>query len=321
MTTDMERARPAAIDQKLTDAKVRSAVVDELEGQVQLIEEAMRRTLKKDVHYGTIPGTQKPSLWQPGAEMLSQMFRFQSALDRTETYEDWDKGIFSYTYKCRLMNRSGELITEREGTCATEEDKYKSQHVARTNRYGKELRAISPAEQREVVMQMAQKRAYVSAVRGAAAASAIFSQDDDIVPNQGGNSQDEGHGICAEHKVPYYQKGKMFSPAHPTDGGGWCNKKAGDTGGSHEAVRDMDEQVANHSAPSDQPDAMRALTELYEQSGEDKLNFISTYLGRDVTSWNAVTEVEWGKVKAAAIDQLDGEARDERLESSGMENR
>lgn len=158
---------PAPVGTDFTQPEVRKAAVDALEAQVLLIQEAMERTLKRDVHYGTIPGTQKPSLWQPGAEMLCQMFKFQTDMTRTGDHEDWDKGVFSYTYKCRLMNRDGDLITEREATCSSKEPNYSGKNAFQI---------------RETLMQMAQKRAYVSVVRGAGAASAIFSQDDDIVP-------------------------------------------------------------------------------------------------------------------------------------------
>lgn len=210
-----EQTDVATLDQRITDPAVRSRVVDELEAQVHLVREAMERTLVKGVHYGTIPGTQKPSLWQPGAEMIAQLFQFQTELVRTDQHEDWDKGIFAYTYKCRLVNRHGELITEREATCSTGEKKY-----ARLN----------PVEIRETVMQMAQKRAYVSAVRGSAAASAIFSQDDDIVPDQsqGTRPGKPNYGVCPIHNAPFFKTARMNEPAHTyKDDAGrtiWCNK-------------------------------------------------------------------------------------------------
>lgn len=38
--------------------------------QVATIHNLMKEILQKDVHYGIIPGTPKPSLWKPGAEKI-----------------------------------------------------------------------------------------------------------------------------------------------------------------------------------------------------------------------------------------------------------
>ncbi len=201
----------------LTSPDVRTAIMDELASQVSLIQEAMGRVLEKGVHYGTIPGTFKPSLWQPGAEALCQMFGFQTAMIRTDQYEDWEHGIFSYTYKCELRDKRGELITVREATCSTEEVRYKSAQGS----------GRPAAELRETIMQMAQKRAYVSAVKASAAASAIFSMDDDIVAQDrpAASSQAGSEwGVCPEHGVPFFKTRNMRGPAHkPVDGGSWCD--------------------------------------------------------------------------------------------------
>ena len=277
----IEVAQPQAIDRPVTDPAARAAVVDELEAQVLLIQEAMNRALVKGVHYGLIPGTQKPSLWQPGAEMLCQMFRFQTDLTRTDQYEDWDKGVFSYTYKCRLMNRNGELITEREATCSSMEPNYKSK-----NAY----------QQRETLMQMAQKRAYVSVVKGSAAASAIFSMDDDIVPKQQPNRSEEQYGICKVHDVPFFQSTKMKKPMHPykNPAGGkdlWCDLWMAATDPTDEArVKAME--------------ALEALVGKGQAHAQERATYAETVLGkpagsltpRDVTleEWIRVTEMAEG---------------------------
>ena len=210
----------------LTEPAVRKQIVDELSGQVLLVQEAMQSVLKRGVHYGVIPGTGRPSLWQPGAEALCQMFGFQTRMTRTDKTEDWAAGIFSYTYRCELLSRNGMFITDREGTCSTEEGKYKDVQSARPSPYdpAKVLRGIPAAEQRETMMQMAQKRAYVSAVKASAAASAIFSMDDELVQDGAPATAAGGYGKCATHGVAFFKTGKMRSPAHRTDEGGWCNK-------------------------------------------------------------------------------------------------
>lgn len=158
----------------LSSQESRDATVNEMANMISMVEDAKTRILQPSIHYGFIPGTQRPSLWQPGAEILCQMFQWQTQMDRTSEYENWENGIFSYTYKCTLSSRHGDLITEREATCSTQEPNYQRQ-----------IDRGSPAAQfRETVMLMAEKRAYVAAVRAAGACSAIFTQDDDIVPEQ-----------------------------------------------------------------------------------------------------------------------------------------
>ena len=39
------------------------------------VQEVMRSVMRPDVHYGKIPGTDKPTLYQPGADVLCMTFR------------------------------------------------------------------------------------------------------------------------------------------------------------------------------------------------------------------------------------------------------
>ena len=158
----------------LSTKDARDTVVTEMGNMIAVVEDAKARMLKPSVHYGFIPGTQRPSLWQPGAEIICQMFQWQTQMDRTNMYENWDSNIFSYTFKCTVSSREGALITQREATCSTMETNYKRQID----------KGLSAGQFRETIMLMAQKRAYVAAVRAAGACSAIFTQDDDIVPEQ-----------------------------------------------------------------------------------------------------------------------------------------
>ena len=46
-----------------------------IRANVNLVQEVMQAVMKKDTHYGTIPGTPKPTLFKPGAEVLAATFR------------------------------------------------------------------------------------------------------------------------------------------------------------------------------------------------------------------------------------------------------
>ena len=180
MTTEPENMElmPAEAPQRppldVSTKESRDAVVSDMANMISMVEDAKARILQPSIHYGFIPGTQRPSLWQPGAEILCQMFQWQTRMECTSDFQNWDNGIFAWTYKCVLSNRHGDLITEREATCSTQEPNYQRQID----------KGLPVAQFRETVILMAQKRAYVAAVRAAGACSAIFTQDDAIVPDQ-----------------------------------------------------------------------------------------------------------------------------------------
>lgn len=219
-TEDTTAVATREIDPDYSDPAVRSAAVSALEGQVLLIQEAMQKTLQRGVHYGVIPGTQRPSLWQPGAEMLCQMFGFKTYMEQTAEYEDWQEGLFAYKYKCILTDRHGNHITERYATCSVRERQYKRQIAA----------GQDPAELIETLMLMAQKRAYVAAVRAAGACSAVFTQDDDIVPDQSsGQSRRQSAAGKSNINVPcqlghdgQFWTSQKFAPAHAATPR-WCS--------------------------------------------------------------------------------------------------
>ena len=63
------------------------------------------RVLEKDTDYGEIPGTEKPTLYQPGAEKFAWFFGLYVDLQPHEIVEDWTgqdhegEPLFAYTYR------------------------------------------------------------------------------------------------------------------------------------------------------------------------------------------------------------------------------
>jgi hypothetical protein len=96
--------------------------VDELIGQVAKIQQVMHAVMKKDEHYGVIPGTQKPSLLKAGAEKLCLLFRLDPQYESTEA---WDGKHLTIKSKCTLYHiATGERRGSGEGSCSTKESKY-----------------------------------------------------------------------------------------------------------------------------------------------------------------------------------------------------
>lgn len=105
--------------------------VDQVLASVALIEDVMSRVLKRDKHYGIIPGTEKPTLYKAGAEKLGVTFRL--APEYEEQVIDLGNGHREYRFKCRLRHIvTGAILGEGVGSCSTMESKYRWRTQQRT---------------------------------------------------------------------------------------------------------------------------------------------------------------------------------------------
>lgn len=181
------------------------ASVEELKGQVEVIQRAMSSVMKQGEHYGTIPGTTKPTLMKPGAEKLNLLFRLspEYKIDRT----DMGGGHREYEVICTLKHiNSGNIVGQGVGSCNSRESKYlyrsentgelvpkeywnnKDKSILGGDQYSPRKVAGSwyifhkeehdnPADNYNTILKMAKKRAHVDAILTATAASDIFTQD------------------------------------------------------------------------------------------------------------------------------------------------
>lgn len=102
--------------------------IESLLGQVKLIQDVMEKVMKKDEHYGIIPGTKKPSLYKPGAEKLCLTFRLNP--DYEILREIREKDFIAYTVKCNLTHIStGQSIASGIGSCNSRETKYRYRFI------------------------------------------------------------------------------------------------------------------------------------------------------------------------------------------------
>ena len=189
----------------------------EVRGQVQLIQEVMREVMKPEVHYGTIPGTPKPTLYKAGAEKLCTTFRLGPEYDIAD--KERDGSHLSITARCTLFHiPTGQRVGSALGSCSTHEAKYAYRNAGRScptcgvesigkskpeygggwycnkarGGCGAKFKADDPAitsqqpgqvdnpdkaDQYNTVLKMACKRALLAAVLNATGASDIFSQD------------------------------------------------------------------------------------------------------------------------------------------------
>jgi len=188
----------------LTSAQIRQ--------QVNLIQSVMSEVMKKDEHYGVIPGTGgKPSLLKPGAEKLIMTFRLVPDVEIEVV--DMQGGHREYRIKVKLYAQNGNFLGSGVGSCSTMEGKYRFRtgpveitdkpvpqeywtnrdisliggkgFSTKKNDTGKWMIAIAgekvehdnPADYYNTCLKMAKKRALVDACLTVTAASDIFTQD------------------------------------------------------------------------------------------------------------------------------------------------
>ena len=99
--------------------------VQQVLGQVALIQQIMGTAMKDGEHYGRIPGCgDKPTLLKPGAEKLCLTFRLAPTYDVDE--RNLDREHREYRVQCTLSSiLTGAFLGQGVGTCSTMENKYR----------------------------------------------------------------------------------------------------------------------------------------------------------------------------------------------------
>ncbi len=153
-------------------------------GKVNTFKTIIKSIFKEGYHYGTIPGTPKPSLWQPGAETILMSFGLADEYTVTDSEKDWENGFFYFEVKCSL-SKYGFKVAEGLGSCNTKEKRYQ-----RIDERTGELKQ-DPYTLANTILKMAKKRALVDAAKRVAGLSDVFTQDtEDLFIN--GNSNGNG---------------------------------------------------------------------------------------------------------------------------------
>lgn len=159
------------------------------------VQEIMKSLMKRDVHYGMIPGTDKPALLKSGAELLCMTFRID---DDYEVTDMSTTDAIRYRVKCIGTHQTtGVRLGSGMGECSTGEEKYRWRKAVCKEEYEatpSDMRRIKfgrksggyytvdqvrtdPADLANTVLKMACKRAKIAMVLNVTAASDMFSQD------------------------------------------------------------------------------------------------------------------------------------------------
>jgi hypothetical protein len=195
--------------------------IAEIRGHVQLVQQVLKGVMKEKTHYDVIPGTDKPTLLKPGAELLCMAFRIAPQY-RTEDLSGHDE--VRYRVVCEgVHQQSGITLGSGMGECSSSEEKYKWRRVVCDEEFeeapedrkrikfqrgkggsvykNKQVRT-EPADVANTVLKMAAKRAQVAMTLNVTAASDMFSQDLDEMTPELRDSLTESEGRQESVKEP-----------------------------------------------------------------------------------------------------------------------
>ena len=226
------RVEPKSAVALMTSVDTKSVVA-----RVQAIQHVMAAVMKDGVHYGNIPGTDKPSLYKQGSEVLLSAFQI-SVEPLVEEITDGDH--VSYTVRCIGRHiPTGNIIGTGVGAASTAEEKYAWRAAVCAEEYaatpedrrrvkwnkGKwvdgapgpgwkvEQVRTNPRDLANTVLKMAKKRAQIDMSLTALAASDLFSQDLEDLPAE---YIDQSTGEVRKESKPksnrYTAKEKTGSP-------------------------------------------------------------------------------------------------------------
>lgn len=175
------------------------ASFEEVQHQVKELDKFYKSLMQKGTDYDTIPGTSKPTLLKPGAELLRLRFGVRVEPIVEAAVEDWERGVFAYRITARGYDANGNLLGAGVGSCSSLEAKYRFRWVSDNElpkgidkeqlvkkwvkrKDGKSFPLFriendNAQDQANTILKMAKKRAFVDLMLTLTGASRIFTQD------------------------------------------------------------------------------------------------------------------------------------------------
>lgn len=176
----------------------------QVKANVQLIQQVMAETMIKDVHYGVIPGTQKPTLFKAGSEKILSTFRIAAHPKEIEDLSTFDEIRYRVKVYGVAMENENILFGVGVGECSSNEEKYKWRRPVCDGEFNdtpddrkrlkwvkgyqdkpdyqiKQIRT-NPSDVANTILKMAKKRAQIDMTLTATGASDVFDQDLEDLP-------------------------------------------------------------------------------------------------------------------------------------------
>ena len=242
------------------------------------VQAAKASVMKKGLHYGVIPGTNKDTLLKPGAELINLMFGVSVDPDPVALREDEgvdDVGLPYYRCTARMVlttRRTKTFLGASYGYASSLEEKYKWRRASGKKEFDatpegrkrvkfrrknngeewEELQVRTEVEDiKNTVLQIAMKRAEVSGTKRAHALSDMFGQDLEDLPAEIRESIIDGEVVADDDRKPV-QAGQRKSEQAP------ASNSAAPTAGAAKSepasdkkqigkIRDLDEKQGTKS--------------------------------------------------------------------------
>ena len=185
---------------QIGDMEISESVITSLKKIPGMLNQIFRNIMQKGTDYDTLPGTNKPTLLKPGAEMLRMAFNLSYQAELETVLEDWDKGVFYYKVFTHFSNSKGQYVGTGIGSANSGETRYSIRWVyesdvpkdvdkaslkSRTKQgrngpyiqYAMPLTIDEKATLINTLQKMAKKRSFVDGILSITGASRIFTQD------------------------------------------------------------------------------------------------------------------------------------------------
>lgn len=227
--------------------QVMALTAENIKAQVQLIQKVMRSVMKEGTHYGKIPGVDKKMLFKPGAEVLCATFRIAPSY-QIDDLSDGDS--IRYRVRCVATHQgTGTVLGEGMGEGSTNEEKYRWRAAVcieefddtpedrrrikwkrgNNGNFTIEQVRVVPADIANTVLKMACKRAQVAMTLNVTAASDIFTQDLEDMPEELRGADHGGDDQRQEPQQRQQQKPATQAPratnGNSSGGGGKATEK------------------------------------------------------------------------------------------------
>lgn len=215
----------------------RPLTANEIRAGVNLIQEVMKSVMKEGVHYGTIPGTPKPTLYKAGAEKICSTFRIaiEPIPDDLSAPDEC-----RYRVTARAVSQSGTYLGSGVGECSSSEEKYrwrapvceqefeetaedrrrKKWKKGRDGAYQQKQVRTEPADVANTILKMATKRAMIAVTLQVTAASDIFAQDIEDLPEEIRNEIAREDGGSSHLREPQPAPKPQSTSSEPAEGAG-----------------------------------------------------------------------------------------------------
>jgi hypothetical protein len=218
-------ARTERVDSPIYGEIMPIAAIQQNIARVQLLKQEV---LREGVDFGVIPGTPKPSLYKPGAEIVNLMFGVSVdpdplAFREEEGVDDTGRPFYRVTVRQVFKTRTGLFLGASYGSASSLEEKYKWRRATGPKEFAatvegwkrsKFKRGKNNTEYEEpqvrtevddirnTILQMAMKRSEVSGTKRVHALSGMFGQDLEDLPAEIRDSIVDGEVVSREASAP-----------------------------------------------------------------------------------------------------------------------